>query len=121
MSNKNNNIGKTPDALNTLNNAEENQNKPNYSELIERNKIQGTPFNVITDRTGKEEKHFIVWGKYRITEPKKTQEEALNLLIEEQYNIIPTMFAIMILADKELIQAGITEPPFIETSEQGIE
>lgn len=86
-----------------------NPNKGNSSELVERNKIQGTPFSVVTDNTQEKAKHFIVWGRYRLTKIYDTQEEALNSLIEEQYNVIPIMVAIMMEADDKLKREGLYE------------
>lgn len=97
-----NNTGGPVEGSNTLNFGDENHDRENSSELVERFKIAGTPFTVIADKTQEKEKHFITWGKYRISEPKDTQELALNTLIEEQWNIIPIVIAIMLEASESI-------------------
>lgn len=98
----NNDTEKQVELSNTQNNVEENQDNAQSGEhLVERQGIVGTPFTIICTKTNGE-KHFITWGKYKVSKEYNTQEEALNSLVEEQYNYITTMFAIMITADKEL-------------------
>lgn len=107
----NKNTEKPQELLSLQNNAEENQNNSQSGEhLVERAKIQGTPFTVVCTRIP-DEKHFITWGKYRISKECKSQEEALNTLIEDQWDIIVNCIGIMLVADKELEKEKIDNWP----------
>lgn len=62
------------------------------TELIQRERIKGTPFWII----GQEEKEwFIVMKNYKITEGKKTKEEALAELENNKWNIIAAVCEIV--------------------------
>lgn len=80
--------------------AEENQTNSNSSEeLIEREQLEGTPFEVIGNHT---QGYFISIGKFRITEIKKTRKELIEHLEKEKWTIICNMIATMIAIDAEL-------------------
>lgn len=62
------------------------------SPLIKHEKISNTPFWII----GSEEHGWCIrYGKYSITEKYKTEEEALNRLIIEQWEIMSRMAGII--------------------------
>lgn len=84
--------------MNTLNNVEETH-KENYS-LIMREKIEKTPFHIIGDE---EKGYFIALGKYRVTEPTKTPEEAIQKLDIEKWNILVDVITIIITATDNAI------------------
>lgn len=60
-----------------------NQNNSQSNSLIEREDIKGTPFWLVK----MEDNYFISWGDYKLTENRKSKEECLSLLEEEQWNI----------------------------------
>jgi len=66
-------------------------NKSASSEIIERHEIQGTPFIVI----GTNNKWFISWGKYKMSDDRKTKEEAYNDWTNNSVKIILTACAII--------------------------
>lgn len=79
--------------LNGQNSAEETQNKENSSnELIERIKIEGTPFWIIGQR---EKGYFAVMGENKITDTRTTAKEVQEDLVKEQYNITFRMIGII--------------------------
>lgn len=65
--------------------ANENHNSNSTSEpLLTREEVDGTPFHI----AGNEEQGYAVtFGKYRLSELRKTQEEALSELIDQHWNI----------------------------------
>ena len=79
------------DTLRTQSSSEET---PNNNSLIERVRIDGTPFVAI----GQENKWFLVLGNYRITEPTETYEETVQKLDTNMWDIIGTL--ICVLQDK---------------------
>lgn len=81
---------KQEELLNTQRNAESNHNK--NSTLVERNKIEGTPFYLLKNNN----EYFITYGKYRITEPTTTEEETLKKLESEKWLITMHMIIIII-------------------------
>jgi len=64
----------------------------NNTELIEREKIEGTPFTLIKQ----EEKWFITMGDHRITEPTKHKNEQYNKLEKEKWLIITNVIIIIL-------------------------
>lgn len=62
------------------------------SQLISRNKIENTPFEIVgSDERG----YFIALGRYKLTTNKPTLNEARECLVKEQYNIIANMIAVI--------------------------
>lgn len=62
------------------------------SELIQREKIEGTPFWII----GQEEKEwFITMKNYKITEAKGTKEEAIEELEKNKWSVIAAVCEIV--------------------------
>jgi len=70
-------------------NTQEDTNNSHYSnELLKREKIKNTPFEII----GNEEiGYFIAMGKFRLTQPEETIEQTFEKLITHQYEIITNM------------------------------
>lgn len=68
---------------NTLTPLKEVNNSDSRSE-IRREKIEGTPFEIITSN----EKHFMTWGKFRLTDEMENKEGVLKCLNKEQWSII---------------------------------
>lgn len=95
---------KQAELLNTQSNAEENPNKSNFSELIHRENIVNTPFQVV----GNEENGWIITiGRFKLTNNKPTKEEALQELELNPWDItvrlITTLHeAIMVKIGEEL-------------------
>lgn len=73
---------KQSEQLNIQENVENNHNK--QSSLIEREKIEGTPFTLITLN----EEYFMVMGDYKVTETTKTKEEQIQKLESEKWLLI---------------------------------
>lgn len=71
-------------------NATETESSPKT--LIDYEEIKGTPFTLVH----KDEKYFIAMGDYRLTEPDKTREAALDRLEDEQWMIITLVITICI-------------------------
>lgn len=67
-------------------------NKLNSSKLIEREQLEGTPFTLIKQ----EGKYFITIGNYQLTPQSDTEEEAINYIQFNQWNIITALIDIMI-------------------------
>lgn len=68
--------------LNTSENAENTDNKNYGEELIKREDIENTPFQLITAKDDEKIGAFIAWGKYRMTqvdEVEATKERAKKL------------------------------------------
>lgn len=65
--------------------------------MIKQTKIEGTPFTQIEQ----EGKHFLVMGNHRITDDKKTEEQAWESLDKEKWLIIMHMIIIAIEKVKE--------------------
>lgn len=90
--------------LQSQNNVNVADNK-NYN-LATNEPIDGTPFRLIGT---KENGYFIVLGKYRITEIKETEGEALELLITNNWDIIAALILIFIREDKNENWSDMTE------------
>lgn len=86
---------KQGDLLNTQSNAEETPN--NNSTLVDRIPIENTPFKIIKH----EDKYFIGFGKYRLTEDFNTADDAEDQLYINLWNIVLRMVIAMIHIDKE--------------------
>lgn len=72
--------------LNGQNSVEETQNNSNSTEtLIERIKVEGTPFWIIGE---KGRGYFLIMGNTKITETRVTIAEVKEDMIKEMYNII---------------------------------
>lgn len=82
---------KQGDILNTQNNAGGDQNREPSSKLIHREKIEGTPFEIIGDD---ENGWFLSVGKFKLTENKATEVEARMALHDEMWNIILNLIVI---------------------------
>lgn len=78
--------------LNTQNNAEENTNNSNSSEIIEREQIENSPFTIVGNQ---ETGYFITMGPYRLHEPVATKEDVMNYLLRNTYNVILDMIIIV--------------------------
>lgn len=81
------------DILHTQTNIEEEQNNSNSStEIIQREKIINTPFEIVGNT---ENGYFIAMGKYKITENKQSIEDAKKTLNTEQWIIITNMIILI--------------------------
>lgn len=80
--------------LRSQNSSDETPKHDYNSELINRERIEGTPFTIIED---KEKGYYITMGNYLITHPTKTKTEQIEKLHHlETWNIILTMIIIVI-------------------------
>lgn len=68
------------------------ENKQSSSKLIEREQIEGTPFNLIKQ----DKKYFITIGNYQLTQQYNTEQEAIEDIQFNQWNIIVTLIDILI-------------------------
>lgn len=59
----------------------------NSSELIQKEEVPNTPFNLVTTENGT----FLAMGIIRLTEDMQTKEEVLHYLANNTYNIIVRM------------------------------
>lgn len=79
---------------------DENASRESYSlnsELIQRNPVKDTPFEVVSINIGTdEEAHFGVLGKYRITENSPLREEILKVLQQFSWDIVLKLLGIII-------------------------
>lgn len=97
---------KQAELLSTQSNVEENQSKEPSSELIHREDVENTPFQVV----GNDEKGWIITiGRFKLTENRPTKIEALQELQIRPWAItlrlITTLHeAIMIKIGEELMQ-----------------
>lgn len=87
---------KQSELLNTQGNVDDNLKK-NYP-LINRKPIPKTPFTIIEQ----EEKFFISIGNIKITEPTDTEDEQIEKLQSEQWNITLALIAWTIEKNKEI-------------------
>lgn len=71
--------------LNTPDGVNENLSREAFGELMERDKLEGTPFYIIGN---KEYGYFLGLGKHRLTTPKPTKEQVLLEMNSEMWNII---------------------------------
>lgn len=76
--------------LNTQLNAEETTNS--NSQLIEREKVGGTPFWIIKEK----DEWFLGMAGYRITEKFQTMEGALNEIYHNEWMLIMHMVGVML-------------------------
>lgn len=80
-----------------------NPNKEDFSEtiekLIEREKIEGTPFYIIGN---KEEGYFLSFGKHRITELMKTPDDVIQH-VEDNHWDITLKVILAVVGEKEQI------------------
>lgn len=65
-------------------------NRENYSMTNE--PIKGTPFRLIGNNT---QGYSLAVGKYKLTEPKETREDALRILTKVDWDIIANMIVII--------------------------
>lgn len=67
------------------------------SELISTNKVEGTPFDIVTvagDGDIEEDEHFIAVGNHRLTKPTTDKQGLLQKIEERDWELISTlMFA----------------------------
>lgn len=87
------------ETLSTQLNVEESQSKENSStELVEQEKIQGTPFRII----GNEERgYFLSFGKFRLTEAMHDKLAVLEHVNENMWTIIVQIVGVVLQMDKE--------------------
>lgn len=65
--------------------AEENQNNSNSTELLERERIENTPYTII----GNQEKgYFLAFGKYKVIENKPTKQEVRDELEKRKWFVM---------------------------------
>lgn len=83
------------DILNAQSNTENNHNS-NYGneEIINRKQLEGTPFQLITQQG----KTFVVIGINKITPDFDTEQEAMNYIDENHWNITGTIVTIIVEA-----------------------
>lgn len=82
----------TQESLNTQTNAKENQNN---SQLISKEQIEKTPFEIITSEEGS----FLAIGHYRLTET-TSKENIMQHLLTNQWDIIINLINATIHAQK---------------------
>lgn len=71
--------------LNLQTSAEEKQNKEKSSELLERERIENTPYTII----GNQEKgYFLAFGKYKVIENKPTKQEVRDELEKRKWFVM---------------------------------
>ena len=61
------------------------------TELIKNTPIENSPFYVVS----KDDKHFVAFGKYKITEEKNTIEEAFESIEKPNWNTIISVISIV--------------------------
>lgn len=84
---------------NGLQNAEETP-RENYSDkLITNEPIEGTPFRLVGNLS---QGYAITLGKYRLTEPKKTVMEALQPIVDHDWNLIANTITTILDTYKEI-------------------
>lgn len=67
----------------------EEVNNSELSSLVEREQIEGTPFQMVKlEVEGYGTNYHIGWGEYALTHGKQTKEEALSLLETDKWNIM---------------------------------
>lgn len=89
--------------LSTLTSAEESQHRENLdTEIVHREKLDDTPFYVIGNE---EQGYFLAFGKFRLTEPRETIDEAKNMLYDKMWDIILKL----VLCSHELVVENLHE------------
>lgn len=87
--------------------AEKNNTDRVNSKLIEYEKIEATPFGIAGN---KERGYWVTFGRYRLTEPKETKEDALEEYNKEWCNLMILTMSIMIqIYDQEKQQQADEE------------
>lgn len=89
----------------------------NNTELNARKQIEGTPFTIIRQYIDHDPlsvdtryKYFLVMGNYRLTEPTETENETLEKLVTEHWNIIANIVAITCEKMLQQIQTQKEQP-----------
>lgn len=67
------------------------------TELVRRTKVEGTPFIIITTPDGGS---VVTLGKYRVSEPKETEEEAIQYVQRKEWDLI--LSVAMLIAEEEI-------------------
>lgn len=92
----------TTDSQNTLHmDVKENHSNSSdlNSEMVTANQIEDTPFSIVGSQA---KGYFIAFGKYRVSEPQETEEEALNHFNGKPWNILINTITAIINLNKEL-------------------
>ena len=76
----------------------ENGDNSNSTSLFERERVDRTPFEMITTEEGS----MLTWGKFKITQFTKTKEECLELLKTNVWEIIAVYTMSVIERHKEI-------------------
>jgi hypothetical protein len=66
------------------------QDNPSYP-LVDVEKIEGTPFHVVSDENG----HIVAIGKYRLSEILENKEDAIELIDSKNWNLIMNLIALI--------------------------
>lgn len=87
------NLGQS-ELLSTLTNADESQDKPKSSELLQREEVTGTPFTIV----GNEEKgYFLAMGKWKLSGHLPSKTAVIAYLDAEHWTI--TMNCIIVVTE----------------------
>lgn len=84
------------DTLNTQNNVDDNPNLKSTSQIIERYKVENTPFWELKTQHG----WFLAVGEHRISELHQHRFNIKKYLEENKWHIIGTLILIMIAKEK---------------------
>jgi hypothetical protein len=89
----------TEEQLNTQTYVQEdvNNSQSGNTELVEQKEIENTPFMAVR----MEDKWFLTLGKYRLTEPLKTEEEVIESAKDATWERIMQVMKIMIIEEKQ--------------------
>lgn len=83
---------KQGDLLNTQLGADPIPNTKSDSQLMEYNKVPGSPFTIVR----REKEWFLSMGNNRISEYYETEKEVLEFIEKDMFNLILTMIIILI-------------------------
>lgn len=90
-----------------------NETPKQDSNLIDRKKIKGTPFQMIRHTTDNGKyRYFIALGEYRLTEPTEEEKDALKKLQTEQWLITANTIAIMVRITADQITTTDKKTPY---------
>lgn len=78
--------------LQSQTNVEESQDKEKSSELVQREKVEGTPFDLINVE---DKGWFLALGKYRMTEPGLDREVLRKIVADKDWMLILDTIAIL--------------------------
>lgn len=96
------------DLLKLQNGIEETQQNNNNSpsELIEREKVENTGFEIIGN---KEKGYFVALGIYRITEPRPSKGECRKMIANKDYEIMLGLMSASIIMSKTDLKKEVQE------------